>query len=76
MSDDDAPTQETIELALAIHTRAGRLLGWSYDEHGWYLQLNRRPADLHLTTLREVHLLIAGLASAGYAPSPNQEPTP
>lgn len=74
MSADDAPTQESVETALALHTRAGRLQAWSYDEHGWYLRLNRRPTELRLRTLREAHLVIAGLASAGYATE--QERTP
>lgn len=63
-------TRESVERALDHHKAQGRIRSWDQVEGGGYaVWLNRgvhNPA-LELRSLREAWVLVAGLASAGYA---------
>jgi hypothetical protein len=68
----------SIERALDVHERAGRIRSWRHDQvnGGWVVTLNRADHVI-LRTKRDALLLIAGLASAGFAPDERgAEPSP
>lgn len=64
-------TVDSIERALDSHQRAGRIKDWRRHNSQYLIGLNRAD-DLLLKNHREAWIFVAGLASAGFAPIPQE----
>lgn len=61
-------TADSITRALDSHRDAGRITGWRSTGNGRFVIGLNRADDLTLRSLHEVHVFLAGLASAHLAP--------
>lgn len=62
-------TRASLIEALGRHYAAGRIRGWTANLDGTFVVVTNDGHEYPLRSLREVHILVAGLASAAQAGS-------